>query len=79
MSVQLVNSLAKKTINRRCSVRSRFVLCLSLFVYLSPLSLAQEAWLEEIIVTAQKRYETVQEVPIAITAFTGEIINDIVA
>ncbi|MBT6126899.1 MAG: hypothetical protein HOH70_17050, partial [Halieaceae bacterium] len=53
----------------------------TVFVLISPaLSLAQEVRLppdtelalEEIIVTAQKRSTSVQETPIAITAFTGE-------
>lgn len=38
---------------------------------------AQQAWLEEIIVTAQKRMETAQDVPIAITAFSDDILADI--
>ena len=55
----------------------------TVFVLISPaLSLAQEVRLppdtelalEEIIVTAQKRSTSVQETPIAITAFTGEIL-----
>ncbi|MDG1390068.1 MAG: TonB-dependent receptor [Halioglobus sp.] len=55
----------------------------TVFVLNSPaLSLAQEVRLppdtelalEEIIVTAQKRSTSVQETPIAITAFTGEIL-----
>jgi iron complex outermembrane receptor protein len=35
------------------------------------------AQLEEIIVTAQKREESLQEVPIAMQAFTGEMINNL--
>ena len=33
------------------------------------------AQIEEIVVTAQKRTESVQEVPIAMQAFTGEQLN----
>jgi len=38
--------------------------------------IAQEALLEEIIVTAQKRQQNLQEVPIAVTAFTGKMLQD---
>lgn len=39
---------------------------------LSPLALAQDgAMLEEIIVTAEKRATTIQDTPIAVTAFSG--------
>jgi len=36
---------------------------------------AQNSMLEEIVVTAQKREQNLQDVPIAITAFTGEQMN----
>ncbi len=42
----------------------------------SPL-LAQELALEEIIVTATKRAESVMDVPLAITAMSGEFIRDV--
>jgi len=32
--------------------------------------------IEEVIITAQKRSESLQDVPIAVTAFTGEALND---
>ena len=38
--------------------------------------IAQEVLLEEIIVTAQKRQQNLQEVPIAVTAFTGKMLQD---
>ena len=38
------------------------------------IALGQEAQLEEIVVTARKREETIQDVPLAITAFTSEEI-----
>ena len=58
-----------------CSAR---VLKLSLFAFLlSPISLvwAQGSALEEVIVTAQKREESIQDVGIAITAFSGEQLD----
>ncbi len=40
-------------------------------------AIAQNLLLEEVIVTAQKRVESLQDVPIAITAMSGEKIDDI--
>ena len=43
---------------------------------ISPVALAQdEMVLEEIIVTAQRREQSLQEVPVAVTAFTGEALE----
>jgi iron complex outermembrane receptor protein len=39
--------------------------------------LAQEATLEEIVVTATKRAESVMDVPLAITAISGDFIRDV--
>ena len=42
----------------------------------APVALAQdEMVLEEIIVTAQRREQSLQEVPVAVTAFTGEALE----
>ncbi|NKB35725.1 MAG: TonB-dependent receptor [Gammaproteobacteria bacterium] len=38
-------------------------------------SLSVQAQIEEVVVTAQKRAESLQEVPIAISAFSGESLN----
>ena len=54
------------------------VLKLSLFAFLfSPVApvMAQGSALEEVIVTAQKREESIQDVGIAITAFSGEQLD----
>jgi iron complex outermembrane receptor protein len=40
-------------------------------------ALGQGLFLEEVIVTAQKRNESIQDVPIAITSFTGEQMKDL--
>ena len=37
-----------------------------------PVAVAQEGFLEEVIVTATKREESAQDIPIAVSAFTGE-------
>lgn len=39
-------------------------------------ALAEEATVEEIIVTATKREESIQEIPIAVSAFTGQDLDD---
>lgn len=39
--------------------------------------IAANAQLEEVIVTAQKRSESLQDVPIAVTAFTGDSMKDL--
>ncbi len=54
-----------------------FGACASLLIIPSALLLApaveaQQAALEEIVVTARKREESIQDVPLSITAFTGE-------
>ena len=38
--------------------------------------MAQQLMLEEVIVTAQKREQSLQDVPIAVAAMTGEKIED---
>ncbi|MCR8923041.1 TonB-dependent receptor [Dasania sp. GY-MA-18] len=45
----------------------------------TPFALAQEvqSWaIEEVIVTSQKRMQTLQDIPIAVSAFTGDFIAD---
>lgn len=52
------------------------VACSALAVSLLPAASASTGGLEEIVVTAQKREESQQEVPISISSFTGEGISD---
>lgn len=48
------------------------ILALATALPLAPHAIAQDSILEEITVTAQRREQNLQEVPIAVTAFTGE-------
>jgi iron complex outermembrane receptor protein len=43
---------------------------------LSPVTLAQEGALEEVIVTARKREESLQETPVAVTALNADALRD---
>ena len=64
--------------SRRLFVASARALKFSLITFLLSLSTqvsAQGSALEEVIVTAQKREESIQDVGIAITAFTGEQLD----
>ncbi|MCB1687520.1 MAG: TonB-dependent receptor [Halioglobus sp.] len=42
----------------------------------TPTTLLAEGALEEVVVTAQKRSQNLQDVPVAVTAFTGEMIRE---
>jgi iron complex outermembrane receptor protein len=42
---------------------------------LSPVAIAQSGVLEEVVVTAQRREQSLQDVPIAVTAFTGTALE----
>ena len=66
-------------LSRRCSVLSLAVLAANagLAVSLAPPVLAQGSQaLEEVVVTARKRVESVQDVPIAVSAFSGDQLKD---
>ncbi len=61
--------------SKRVSTFSRLILSVLALAMLPPVGLAQGrsgALLEEIIVTARKREESLQDAPIAVSAFTGE-------
>ena len=51
--------------------------CFLALVMIAPVAIAQDDGmvLEEIIVTAQRREQSLQEVPVAVTAFTGEALE----
>lgn len=71
MSRSLVSALScldKNWINQKLII---LISCFSLF------SLPVSAQIEEIIVTAQKREQNVQDVSISITAFTGDMLRDL--
>ena len=48
----------------------------ALALALSPLAVHAQPMLEEVIVTAQKRAESLQDVPISVSAMSGEKINN---
>ena len=66
------NSTSSKIFLKTQTSRLLSVLAAALAFSFSTESIAQTGMLEEVIVTAQKREESVQDVGIAITAFTGE-------
>ena len=59
----------------RMSARSRAVLAAGLGLVSAPAFAQVEGGLEEIVVTAQKRVESLQIVPIAVTAMSGESLQ----
>ncbi|MFO7287200.1 MAG: TonB-dependent receptor [Gammaproteobacteria bacterium] len=60
--------------NERDPRAHRYALLSALLVAASPMAEAQQR-LEEVIVTAQRRAENVQDVPIAMTVVTGDILE----
>jgi outer membrane receptor protein involved in Fe transport len=55
----------------RATVALGLVICTSI-----PLNTLAEGVLEEVVVTAQKREQNLQDVPVAVTAFTGEMLRE---
>ena len=48
-----------------------------LLISAAPTASAGEAIIEEVIVTAQKREQALQDTPVSVTAFTGRAIEDL--
>ena len=61
--------------HRKLSLAVRLLAPLA-FVSLSAGAIAEQFTLEEIIVTAQKRAQSIQEVPLSITAFSGDFLKE---
>ena len=58
--------------NRLQLILLAFVLAIASY---APFTFAANEYIEEIIVTAQKREQNLQETPISVTAFTGDVIQ----
>ena len=54
---------------------NRSVVLVALTVLLAETAAAQEAIIEEIIVTAQKRAQNLQNTPVSVTALTGDMVE----
>ncbi|MDB2344407.1 TonB-dependent receptor, partial [Porticoccaceae bacterium] len=60
---------------KRCSLKPLAAMVAALSVGMAPIALAQQV--EEVIVTATKRTESVQDIPMAISVLGGETLNDL--
>ncbi len=59
------------------TMKKTLTLAVTAALFAPALSLAQERTLEEIVVTAEKRNASVQDVPISIAAVTGQFLDDL--
>ena len=57
-------------------VESKGLICVVLALFFGLSSVVANAQIEEIIVTAQKREQSIQDVSISVTALTGDMISD---
>jgi iron complex outermembrane receptor protein len=57
-------------------IPSKFLALATAGLICAPAAQAQDLMLEEIVVTAQKREQTLAEVPAAVSAITGELVSD---
>lgn len=64
-----------KTRNHLSNVVAKFLALLFAIALLPVSSFAEERMLEEVIVTAQKRAESVQDVPLGVTAISADTID----
>ena len=65
------------TSNFRKTKLSSVISILALAPMIASSAMGQTSMLEEIIVTATKKAVNAQEIPIAITAINGDILNDL--
>tara|TARA_R110002073_G_scaffold125745_3_gene270446 strand:- start:5775 stop:8135 length:2361 start_codon:yes stop_codon:yes gene_type:complete len=56
-------------------ITSIMFVCIALCAYIPAVALA-DGVLEEVVVTAQKRSQNLQDVPVAVSAFTGEMLRE---
>ncbi len=56
-------------------ITSIVFVCIALCAYIPAVALA-DGVLEEVVVTAQKRSQNLQDVPVAVSAFTGEMLRE---
>ena len=82
MRVDLIDDMCNKMNRSTLFQRSALCLAISAAAAAVPLVVAQEVqveaeelFLEELIVTAQKRSESVQDIPIAVSAFSDDQLN----
>jgi iron complex outermembrane receptor protein len=60
----------------RCKDTTNYVAFAVATALLAPAASAQDSILDEITVTAQKREQTLEDVPLAVSAISGEAVND---
>ena len=54
---------------------NRYLFFMALTTLLFESAVAQEAFMEEVVVTAQKRAQNLQDAPVSVTAFTGDTLD----
>src|SRR5690606_31038343 len=69
-------SMRRIPLHRSALVSSIIAANASLFVAAPSIAQGQQVVLEEIIVTARKRQESIQDVPISMAAFSGDQMRD---
>ncbi len=60
----------------RCQLLIRFLCSIAVGMVVAPNLLAQDLMLEEVLVTAQKREQTLADVPVAVSAISGEMVSE---
>jgi iron complex outermembrane receptor protein len=80
----VINQRGKELIKLQSKLQAgtRITLLLAMLVLAAPAYAQDEAYadegrmLEEVIITAQKREQTLQEVPVTVSAFSGEFVTE---